>query len=238
MIDDTTGREIVKKEFHDKTSNIFRNTLVALAEGITGIASSSKKDLILSIGHIFQRLRGGQFLSQLSNEWNKYKEAGKIKDDYEFSEQHKVCLHELLDFLDKDIPDQMRFDLLKKIFILSAVENNSDSILPQLYMKVCRNISSGSILILNAAYQITKERSLGTKKYKELGASGWIDIIKEKSGLRYRSLVEIYEQELMEKRLISPREYSDRSGITIEPHFRLTDLGFNICSYIDNYEKI
>jgi len=101
-------KELEPAKFEMQTSDVLRQTLTNLAEGITGVLSSPKQDLALSIGHIFQRLRGGQFLSTFLKEWNEYRAKGRIKEDYQFSEQHKACLQEMLDFLDKDIPDETR----------------------------------------------------------------------------------------------------------------------------------
>ena len=105
--------------FQDDTSNIIVKTLTNLAEGLTGVATSSKSELILSVSHTFQRMRGGMFLSTFLEEWNRYREKGKVKDDYQFSEQHQVCLQELLEFLDKDSPDEVRFEVLQKIFLVA-----------------------------------------------------------------------------------------------------------------------
>jgi hypothetical protein len=227
------SKDIVK--FEDDTGNVLAKTLLALAEGITGIAASDKKDLILSVGHIFQSLRKGQFLSRLSFEWNNFREKGKIKDDYQKSEQHYTCLQELLDFLDNDSPDEVRFDVLKKIFLVAASEDvtDRDSLLPNQYMKVCRSLTSGEVIVLSTAYKIAK------RGYQEFtGASEWLKMIAEDSGLVHRELVEVHEDSLLEKRLLTPRRLGDRSGVTVNPHFRLTQLAFAICQYVDKYEEI
>ena len=70
-----------------------------------------------------------------------------------------------------------------------------------------------------------------------LMATVWVNVIREKSGLTFSSLVEIHEQGLIDKRLLSPRIHHDRSGVAVKPYFRLTDLGFQLCSYIENYEE-
>ena len=70
------------------------------------------------------------------------------------------------------------------------------------------------------------------------GAARWLEIITDKSGLGYKELVEIYEQGLIDKKLISERELADRSGVSIKPYFRLTSLGYNLCEYIQSYEIV
>jgi len=233
-------KEIVPKGLQKETSDILDDTLTALIEGLTGIAASRREELALSVGHIFQGLRKGQFLTILSREWNQYKEKGKIRDDYQFSEQHKACLQELLDFLDKDLPDEITFSLLKKIFLVAATEKVSDreSLLPQQYLKICRKLSSAAILILIATYNIANNKEM-TAKYRELtSAREWLSIIANESGLVYPEIVEIYEDELIKNNLLIPRIHDDKSGVVLRGLFRLKDLGLAICQYMENYENI
>ncbi len=222
-------------KWHKDTGEVIKKTLSSLAEGITGIAASERKGLALSVGHIFQSLRKGQFLSRLGEEWDSYREKGQIKDDYLETEQHCSCLQELLDFLDNDSPDELRFEVIKKVFLTAATETvyDRDSLLPYQFMRLCRRMSSGEIIILNATYKIAKSKE--TPDFN--GANQWLDVIAKETGLAHTLLVEIYEEELIKKHLLSNRFYEDRSGIILEPHFRLTSLGFELCEYIANYDS-
>ena len=85
-------------------------------------------------------------------------EEGSIKDDYQATEQHAECLQELLDFLDQESPDQFRFDALKKILLISATEEHSsrDSVLPQQYMKIVRELGSLELLVIITTYALAK----------------------------------------------------------------------------------
>jgi hypothetical protein len=222
-------------KWHKDTGEIIKKTLTSLAEGITGIAASERKDLALSVGHIFQSLRKGQFLSQLNEEWDSYREKGRIKDDYVDTEQHRSCLQELLDFLDHDSPDEIRFKVIKKVFLVAATETVSDrnSLLPYQFLRLCRGLSSGEIIVLNATYKIAKSG----KAPDVNGANQWLDAIARESGLVHTLLVEIYEDELIKKQLISRRLHGDRSGVIAKPNFRLTNLGLALCEYIDSYDS-
>ena len=106
------------KTNHNNTSLVLRESFNSLIAGITGLASSEKKEIILSIGYVFQKFRSGNFLKVLSDEWEKFKKMGRISDEYEKTEQHQACLQEMLDFLDKDTPDEIRFSFLKKMINL------------------------------------------------------------------------------------------------------------------------
>jgi hypothetical protein len=227
--------EIVPKDKQlDKTSKLLNDTTDSLIAGFSSVAASNRKDLILSIGHIFQRLRSGSFLEALKKEWECYIEKGRIKDDYIDSEQHKECLQEMLDFLDKDSPDERRFAILKAIFLGAATEEQStrDSVLPQQYMSLCRTLSSGEVLVLQTAFAIAESKSWTTKSR----AADWLKDIAEKSGLKHSELVEIYEKSLMEKNLLSNRVSSDRSGVYLNPSYRLTQFAIDICKFIKEFD--
>jgi hypothetical protein len=220
----------------DNTSKLLTETLKSLTEGITGVAASDRRDLILSLGHLFQRMRSGRFLKTLTDEWDNYREKGRIKDDYIQTEQHLACLQEMLDFLDKDSPDELRFSVLKKIFLVAATETKSarDSVLPQQYMQLCRTLSAGEILVLSVSYDITQR---DVPAQKDSSARNWLTKIAEKSGLKFPELVEIHERNLIEKSLLSGREHSDRSGVRLGDHYRLTTLGYEICKFIESFEE-
>ncbi len=220
----------------DETSNLLAKTVESLTEGITGLAASNRKDLILSLGHLFQRVRSGRFLRTLADEWDMYREKGRIKDDYIQTEQHQECLQEMLDFLDKDSPDETRFSILKKLFLVAAMETKStrDSVLPQQYMRLCRTLTSGEALVLVATYDVACH---GGEEKKESAASVWLSTIAKKSGLKYSELVEIHERNLIDKNLLTRRVHGDRSGVQVGQYYRLTPLGYEICQYIGEFEK-
>jgi len=230
-------KELGPAKFEMQTSDVLRQTLSHLASGITGIASSSRQELILSVGQIVQKMIAGQCLSALLAEWDKYKKQGRIKDDYQFTEQHKACLQEMLDFLDKDIPDEIRFRMMKQVFLVGATEvvSDRDSHLPLQFIKIARSLSSGEVLVLQATYHFAKDQGL----WGEAGqghAPAWLQTIAEQSGLKYPELVESHEDNLVEKHLLTKRVHADRSGVSVQPYFRLTSLGYNFCEYVDNYK--
>ena len=217
-----------------RSSDFLAKTIRNLSEGLTGLAASEKQDWYLSIGYILQRVRSGRFLETLKDEWDKYREKGRIKDDYLDTDQHQECLQEMLDFLDNDSPDQIRFTALKHVFLNTAVEQLSsrDDVLPQQYMRICRSLSSTEVLILRANYELA-ENGHNPEHY---GARSWLADIAKHSVLQYPALVESQEVSLMDKCLITSRTHSDRSGVGKTEHFRLTDLGYQLCRFMAELE--
>lgn len=225
-----TDTKLQKQPFRTNTTELFAHILANLSEGLTGIAASDKKDWALSLGHLLQRIRGGQFLETVAGEWNTYRSRGKIKNDYQFCEQHQACLQEMLDFLDKDSPDEIRFATLKKVFLVAASETLSDrdSLLPQQYMRICRNLSSGEVILLATAYEIQRSEIWSSRDQ-------WITRLAQQSGLKHTALVLAHENTLIQKHLIAPPVALTNAGQS-EPF--LTDLGYDLCRFINAYENI
>jgi hypothetical protein len=110
-----------RDEKKNDTFSIVRRTHKSLTEGLTGILSSKPQEWILSTGYLLQRTGAHEFLATFLKEWDKYREKGRIPDDYLKSEQHKECLLEILDYLDKALPDVITFSVLKKIFLFASI---------------------------------------------------------------------------------------------------------------------
>jgi hypothetical protein len=142
----------------NEISEVFWKTYQALTEGMTGVLASDRKEVFLTIGYLFQRMRGGNFLKDLWETWDHFREKGKIKEDYATTEQCQASLQEILDCLDRDSPDEIRFSFLKKLFITIASEklSNRDSFLPQQYMSIARSLTSGEIIVLLSTYRAAR----------------------------------------------------------------------------------
>lgn len=223
--------------------NFTSKFLGALIEGVTGALVADRKDYVLTASHIFQGALNRNFIQSVKAEWDSYKEKGRIKDDYEQTEQHHACLKEMLDFLDQDGPDKVRFEFMKKIFLMAATEEVQDreSLLPQQYINLCRKLISGDVIVLLTVYKVSRSNWEGNQG-KNLRV--WLDKIKNESGLKDRELVEVYEKNLIRYKLLTPR-YDQSGKVNPDGHkimeynnCRLTDLAVNICKYIEAYDAI
>lgn len=220
------------------------DTYQALAEFITGIATSEHKDWALSIGYLLQRVRGRDFLRQLSKEVKAYRAKGKIKPDYMNTEQSVACLQELLDFVDKDMPDQARFAAMKALFLTISTEalSNRDDVVPQQLMRICRSLSSSELIILLATYEVSlkdewKAERDRRKVHTNTGSTQeWEQMILPVTGLQFVEIIRINDETLIQKRLLSQHDYPDGSGFRYTEHYRLTPLGYSLCKFIKDYQ--
>lgn len=223
------------EKFDRDTPSVIRQTVNEIAAGITGLAASERKELTLSAGWLLQALVSGKFLSQFVKEWEEFCRKGRIKDDYASTSQSRACLSELLRYLDSGVPDEKCLDLMKRIFLVAAAEEVTDreSHLPQQFMQICRTLSAGEILVLSSVHRIAEK-----KDYEKTNiADEWLRVVSEASGLKYRQLVAVHEESLMRKRLLMPRHFPDESGVGLGKHFRLTDLGYELCTFLLHYDQ-
>ena len=202
----------------DQTSSV----LEATAEGLTALLSS-KKQPVLSVGHVLQQTRSLGFLAALNMEWKRLRGKGRIKDDYPTTAQHQNCLQELLASLDNDLPDDTRFAVLRKILLVTATEEHShrDDVTPAEYMRLARSLKTGELLLLQAAHRCADDATANKIRYVE-----WTDMLVDESGLKHKELVHIYRRTLIEKHLMHNAE-----GMRY-----LTPLGAALIDFIGHYE--
>jgi len=229
---------IKRKDSNLATSTLLNSTFNQIIDAFTGIATSEKKQYYFSASKLLKGLLLGQFIKEFQHEWDKYIKKGQINSDYQYTDQHYDRLGELLDYLDSNIPNKEVFNILKKIFFKAASESHSkeDDILPLQFLKVVKSLSSSEILLLFTTYRIANEGSW--RDQKRWQTLQWLDKLAKESGLKYRSLVELNERNLIERKLLTIRLHSDGSGVQIEPHFRLTEFGWHLCSYVEDYKEM
>jgi len=199
----------------------------------TGAIGTEKLHLFMIPGRLIQAARNRDFLRQLAREVEDLRQKGKIRPEFEKSESTKACLQELLAALEEPPVDETKFKILKAVFLAAASQQGdaASDVTPQLLMNVARQLNSGEILVLASVYRVvTSERDVVHTVGND--ASKWVHEIASRSGFGLNALVEMYEDQLARKNLLTPRTFPDRSGIKHDSNFRLTDLGVKLCEYI------
>lgn len=229
---------VTDKDFTSKLLVAVKHYALAPIEGATGILASDKKDLILSSSRILQSLINLQFYDTLRMEWDGYKEKGRIKDDYQQTEQHHACLQQMLDFLDTDKPDKVRFDFMKKIFLSTATEKVEDreSILPQQYMSIARKMTSGDVLLLSGLYEMHSRELFNSN---EIMYNVWIKKVTTHTNFMHEGLIKLHEKNLAELQLIDGTIQDTRTRIRVlrPGSGRLTTLALDLCNFIEGYDS-
>lgn len=236
----TEDKKLLKLDNVKNITKFLQQPTIRIAETLTGILISNTKDWKLSAGRLVQAAIKGKFLTQLGEELKKYKEEGRIKEDFFANDKNRASLYEILNFIDKEAPDEERFKAMKSVFLSSVSKDATqrDEELAYELLAICKELSSGELLILKAACDITQGR-LSPNMTVSLVISGrneWLDLIAKQIGHGLPALVEKYEEHLMQLKLISGKKYQDGSGIEPTPYFRLTSLGYKLCEFITKYK--
>jgi len=103
-------------------------------------------------------------------------------------------------------------------------------------MRIVRSLTAGELLVMLTAHTVSKAPPSIRLDTPE-SASIWLDAIARSSGLDYTELVEAHERALIDKNLLTPRLYPDRSGVSMGSFFRLTRLAHDLCTFIERYEE-
>ncbi len=212
---------------------------IKIAEAITGALSAGKSGLFTAGGRIVQAAIKGNLVTQFGREITRLIEEGKIKEDYANKKYGFQSLADLLDFIDSEAPDEDRFTAVKAMFFgLNSVDvkDSGEELLRYQLFKITLTLTSTQILILKISNDwVMKKEGLSVSLGS--GAAEWVSKMSQALGHNIESLVEIDEKVLIEKKLISPRKFSDGSGI-IGTDARLTSLGMILCQNLLKYSNI
>lgn len=237
-------KELIKFDDAESVAKFLQQPASKIAEFITGILVSDTKDWKLSAGRLVQASIKSKLFFQLGKEIKEYIDKGKIKEDYLDKGQNYQALSDLLQFIDETAPGEDRFNAMKTLFFKTVLYESTDEeqILSYQFMNICKDLYSGDLLVLKAAYDIVNgnlsPRLGSTVDLKNKSASYWFGTISKQIGHTIASLVEVHEDKLSNLKLIADRTMSDRSGIGSSEYFRLTDLGYKICEYIYNKKSV
>lgn len=224
---------IPKKEAVEKAIDFAYENLVP---GLTKFAVLALNlqilgDSVAFASHVFQRRRSIGFVRALAKEWKSACDEHRVKAEYLETEEGQVSLQELFDYLDKDLPNEEKFKVMKSIFFHGAevyktgkkVSNSS------YFIRLCRKLDPEELLILSVCYKAF----LDGRGRNNIAADQWAGLVAEYSdGLVPKGLIEFYEQPMIDHRLIGARTHSDKSGIAYSEHFRLTALGIQLSEFI------
>lgn len=217
-----------------------RAPTIKISEFLTGLIASEKSDYKLSAGHLVQAAIKCNLYEQLGREIKHYRDKGKIKEDFFSTDKQRATLRELLEFIDKEAPDEDRFKAMKSIFFKAVSKDTTEAeeILAYEFMQVGKKLTSNDIMVLKVAYEVYLGGGSApageTTRPRE--SSMWFGIVAKKIGHGIPALVELSEQNLSDLKLIGKRRHNDGSGLYNVESFRLTDLGIKLCEFITAYQ--
>lgn len=207
-----------------------------ITAAVFGALASDKSEWVLSTGRILQAGLKLRAFKQLGEEINSYTQKGAIKENFLEKDVNQSSFYELLKFIDEETPDEERARAMKSIFF-SSITPNSGSAKEQLayeFLQICKELSSGEILILKASFSLFKKGVFNANMGDNRDA--WLSILAKEIGHNIPALIAKYEDHLMSLKLIEQRVYNDGSGFRKTPYGRLTESGYQLCQFIIEFQ--
>ena len=210
---------------------------VELSRLVAGASSLDFAQQTLMLGRIVEGARKHQLVKQLLAEFRGLVRSGKLKEDCLAEVTAQSSLIDLLQVVDREVPEEIKFAAMKAIFLYSLKQDltEHEKILAFELQKICSRMSSGELVVLKATYEIHTGKNLrnyqGGMNLSTSNAIEWLRYVSFQIGHNDTALVELYEDRLTELKLITGRVYADKSGI-VGQNFRLTSLGIKICEFI------
>lgn len=209
-----------------------------LSKIIAGFLTSDIPQHVLATGRILGAARKHQLLRQLGDEINRLKERGQLRDDCLAEPRVQSSLLDLLQIIDIETPDDIKFKSVKAVFLYSLKNgiDEREKILTYELQKLCSTLSSGEIVVLKAAFEL--QRGINLRPYQggmNLGTQiieEWRRFVAFQIGHNDTSLVNLYEEKLIEKKLIEGGRYGTDGERFVSQYFRLTTLAQRLCEFI------
>ncbi len=224
-----------KKGHLQKAKDIALRNLLGVTTAIKS-ALAGGGDIVQAVSNAIQRSGKAGLFQAWMNEWSEMCEKGKASPDFVSTDMGHACLQELIDFLDKELPDKARFEVMKTLFCKAAATSTEDATKARCLqlMRVCRGLDATELLILSVVYKENHRRKHAKPTEKEVtSAEEWPKVVATASGEALSvGLVERYEPALIEKSLIGDRGLPDRSGIRYADQFRLTHFGLELGTFL------
>lgn len=173
-------------------------------------------------------------LKKLFDEIQERRASGKLnKTLEEICTEEQSSILELLKFLSKELPDETRWKAMQALFFANISSDTEQKYLSLLLFDVGKKLSRLEFLVLKSMYSITEKDFVNTNPqltYVQVGL--WQEIIAKKNNIP-SYLVISCQSNLFDYGLI---EIVGDKTLIMKKNGGLSDLGFQLCKAIINYE--
>jgi len=222
--------DIAKLQEPDVIEAFLQEPATFVMEVITGLMVDGKKGALITGTKLAQGALKARLFQQFSIELQRLRNSGKIPEDFAEKKYGYQTWVDILKIIDEESPDEDKLEALKAMFFYVNKTNASDSdkIVAYQLWQIAKQLNSGELLLLKAAYE--NRNRFGSENKSALE---WENLISAASGLVINGMVAMHEKRLIELSLLTSRT---NAGNSIQPRdARLTYLGMNLCSNIETY---
>lgn len=237
-----TKKEIIKLDTKSDLMKLLKSSTEAISEFILGIVKSDRADWIDSSGRLFDAVLKNRLIIQLGNEIERYRQEGKIKQDFLETDCNQMSFKELLNIIDDDPPDEVKFNAIKSLFLAGVAKSSSekDEILTYQYLQITKSLCSGELLMLKAAYQIANYKpihELRNVSTVDPSKHNWLNAVARQAGFVQIDLADLYSENLVRLKLLLPIDGKNPEQVLVGDKYRLTTLGVSLCEYMMMFDN-
>lgn len=170
----------------------------------------------------------GRALQQFANEIKDFQVKGKIAEDWAEKPKGYQTWVELMEVIDKEIPDEEQLDAMKAMFFAVNRINVADGerILAYQLFQIAKRLNSNDLLVIKTACEMDGRQVAVNQR------GGWYGLISERLGHSVEDLVYLAEKALLEQQLLS-----QIGDLGQPPKPRVTLLGRRFCENIKQYQR-
>lgn len=223
--------EVIRDDSSQLIESFLERPQQFIAEAITGGIISGTSGLLESTGRIVQGVIKGQFKQQFAKELSQLIEEGKIKKDFAEKLYGFQTFAELIEMIDSgELKEKEKFEALKKLFfVLNASEDRENETVTYRLFKIAQKVTSSQLALLRSCYKLAPNNLANdTMSYVD-----WRSEVLKRLGHDVPDFVDEDETVLVELKLLTGREHSDRSGVK-KKNWRLTDSGYLLCKLLES----
>ncbi len=229
-------------ELQPSTDPVRRQALRATVEAATGAIGEGPRRSFVRLGRIAQHLINHRLVEGLRIEIGELRDAGRIDPEYENSTKFGQTLRELLGYLDADVADDEVFEVLKKILLARAAGTRADEadILPLAFMRIVKQMEASDVILLFDlhAYVTARKAEEGAfLKSDGVHRQRWLEKVTGISSLKYEDLIRTHSENLADLNVLSPTTDDPGQTLWLAAHDRFTDLGWDLCQYLTEYDS-
>lgn len=211
--------------------------LSVIVEVMTGLIADGPRALAARGGHIVQAVLKGKMLEQWAREIQELRAKGAIADDFESTKYGFQTWAELFSIIDEERPDADRLEALKAMFLAVNKVNATDGerILAYQLWNIAKQLSSGELLLLKAAYENRESEFEPYFANKQMTSeSTWARMMASQLGHGVTDLVQLHKKKLLGFGLLAPASETMPDAIPTT-NARLSDLGLRFCENIRTF---
>lgn len=124
----------------------------------TAFAMQGGRKGVFALSHLIQATISGNAKEHFRKEYERYRDEGRIDEDYGQTTQAWECFDEALRAIDNDHPDETRTKAIRDVFLGIAQEQVTDRDDPLGYylMKAATSLASMEVIVMRAAWRTQK----------------------------------------------------------------------------------